>query len=115
MGSWHLIKIPGEVYRRRAQLKAPPPPSKRLLSSSLSPPSARCLPYLFLRNNSDSGPTAKEMTMRYAMYTATLALAMAVAGCAQSPNVPPTASSVATGGKDVSYTAPRDGKIYLQD
>jgi hypothetical protein len=53
--------------------------------------------------------------MRYAIYSATLALAALVVGCSQSPNVPATASNVATGGQDVSYTAPRDGKIYLQD
>jgi len=53
--------------------------------------------------------------MKYMLYSATAALAMLAAGCAQSPNVPPTASSVATGGQDVSYTAPHDGKVYLQD
>jgi len=53
--------------------------------------------------------------MRYATYSAMLAVAALTVGCAQSPNIPPTASNVATGGKDVSYTAPRDGKIYLQD
>jgi len=53
--------------------------------------------------------------MRYAIYSATLAVAALAVGCAQSPNIPSTASNVATGGKDVSYTAPRDGKIYLQD
>ena len=42
--------------------------------------------------------------------------AIAAAGCAsQGPNVPSSAMGVATGGQDVSYTVPQDGKVYLQD
>ena len=45
------------------------------------------------------------------------AIAISAAGCAHQtgPNVPPGAPSIATGSQDVAYTAPQDGRMYIQD
>ena len=50
------------------------------------------------------------------LYTALGVMGLAAAGCAgNGQTVPSGAQEVSSGNREVSYTAPQDGKIYLRD